>query len=428
MREPHEWAGLAVAVTVQRPVVAVVYAELATPVVRAQSFPLLAALRERGRKVDLVAFASPRRFVSLALRRGIARAARGVQAATGRPPEVLTYRPRTTSFRGAGRRLARVLRDSQMHDALLLCRQPRATLIAAAARDELTQAGRSAPRVILDLRGLRDVEYLHSLEKSEEQLDPAEAAALAGYRDREAAACRAADGIVCVSRGMMTELRRRHPDLAAPVAHVPNHAESVSDPEELRRAARARLRVADDAVLIAYLGGMSAWQMAEESALLVRALAEAQPGLRALFLTHEADAARAILKRVDATDVLVRSAPSGDAHLTLAAADYGLLLRRNDPVNRVACPVKFGEYLACGVRPVLTPNVGDQSDLVMGSDLGLVVGLADVGAAVRKIIVDAARPGTIDLDGREKRRAWARENISATRAAERLTELLEQLE
>src|SRR6185295_10953881 len=81
------------------------------------------------------------------------------------------------------------------------------------------------------------------------------------------------------------------------------------------------------------------------------------------------DAARAALAAV-VPDAIVRSAPQGEAARLLCAADYGLLLRQDDVVNLVASPVKFGEYLACGVRPILTPHIGDQSDLCQSSDLG----------------------------------------------------------
>ena len=47
-------------------------------------------------------------------------------------------------------------------------------------------------------------------------------------------------------------------------------------------------------------------------------------------------------------------------------ADFGLLLRENSIVNRVACPTKLVEYLRFGVIPVLdSPFVGDFAELGM---------------------------------------------------------------
>jgi hypothetical protein len=94
-------------------------------------------------------------------------------------------------------------------------------------------------------------------------------------------------------------------------------------------------------------------------------------------------------------------------------------------VNRVACPVKFGEYLACGVRPVLTPHIGDQSRLCETSGLGVVVAIASMPDAARLVAADAARPGTLSPGAREARREWARENIAPARASERIAEFVD---
>ena len=102
-----------------------------------------------------------------------------------------------------------------------------------------------------------------------------------------------------------------------------------------------------------------------------------------------------------------------------------MLLRRDALVNNVACPVKFGEYLACGVRPVLTPYIGDQSDACRTQDLGAVVGLANPAESAAILAADAARPGTLDAAGRERRRAWAAQNIAPERAAARIAQFVD---
>jgi hypothetical protein len=89
--------------------------------------------------------------------------------------------------------------------------------------------------------------------------------------------------------------------------------------------------------------------------------------------------------------------------------------------------VKFGEYLACGVRPILTPHVGDQSDLCMDTGHGVVVGLADVTLAAQRVAEDAAHAGTIDAEGRARRRAWAAEYVAPARVAARILEFLDRI-
>jgi len=57
----------------------------------------------------------------------------------------------------------------------------------------------------------------------------------------------------------------------------------------------------------------------------------------------------------------------------LAAADIGFLLRETDPVNAVASPVKFAEYLAAGLGVVTSPGLEGAAELVVSRRLGLAI-------------------------------------------------------
>lgn len=75
--------------------------------------------------------------------------------------------------------------------------------------------------------------------------------------------------------------------------------------------------------------------------------------------------------------------------LYLQEAHAGLLLRREDPVNQVASPTKFGEYLAAGLPVLLTEGIGDFSALVEDEGLGMIV---------PSTFLDAGEPGEEDLE------------------------------
>lgn len=410
-----------------RAIVSVLYAEVTAPVVEAQTLPLLSAMRDRGERVDAVIFASPRR---LFMPRDFAvhRRAFGLFTATlGHPPAVLTHPPRARSFARLGRRMAKELTDRGIADAILICRQPRATLAACAARDALRAAGVRVPLVIHDQRGIRPEEYLMSLGREESELSSDEARMLATYRDHEKQACVAADAVLCVSHGMVRHVRESHGVAEEQVLRLPNHARPVDDAEQLRAAARKRLRLDDDALVLAYSGTMAAWQLPEATALFAAAVANLRPGTRLLMLTPDTAVARAATKAAAVVKPIIRSATPDRAQELVAAADYGLLLRDDSEVNRVSCPVKFGEYLACGVRPVLTPTVGDQSDLCMSTNLGVVVPLTEAGTAARRLLVDVRTPFALGAEARAKRRAWATENISPARTGAKLLDLLAPL-
>jgi glycosyltransferase involved in cell wall biosynthesis len=57
----------------------------------------------------------------------------------------------------------------------------------------------------------------------------------------------------------------------------------------------------------------------------------------------------------------------------LNAADIGFLLRARHPLNEVASPVKFGEYLASGLTVISSPGIGDVSRLIEREGLGILV-------------------------------------------------------
>jgi glycosyltransferase involved in cell wall biosynthesis len=65
--------------------------------------------------------------------------------------------------------------------------------------------------------------------------------------------------------------------------------------------------------------------------------------------------------------------PHGEIQNYLAVGDLGLLLRERNSVNRVASPVKFAEYLACGLPVLVSPGVGDFSHFVCAEHVGYVL-------------------------------------------------------
>lgn len=411
--------------TVTRPIVTVVYAEITAPVVHAQTLPLLEEFRKQGRRVDSVAFTSPRARVMPSQIAAHKRALRALGAAIDGDPVRITHPPGDRNLGGLGRKLAKELRKRGEADAVLFCRQPRAALVGVAAREALAREPKP-PFVVLDLRGIRDVEYLLTLGRTEDELSPDERSRLTAYRQQEEQACRQADAVLHVSRPMRTLVANRYGLPVEDMGVVPNHARIVADAEDLRGQARAELGLTGGELLVTYCGTLAAWQMAEESVVLVKAFQARRPDVRMMFLTPQGPQAKAAMDRVGLRRGIVRSVPQAEVPRYLAAADYGLLLRQRTAVNQVACPVKFGEYLACGVRPVLTPDIGDQSQTALDQNLGLVIGLHDAETAATRMTLDADQPASTSMEGREKRRAWARANISPARAAERVLEFLDR--
>jgi hypothetical protein len=57
----------------------------------------------------------------------------------------------------------------------------------------------------------------------------------------------------------------------------------------------------------------------------------------------------------------------------LMQADYGILFREQSVTNSVASPVKFSEYLACGLQIIASEHIGDCSAQVLENNLGVII-------------------------------------------------------
>jgi len=120
-----------------------------------------------------------------------------------------------------------------------------------------------------------------------------------------------------------------------------------------------------------YSGSLSAWNRPDLILAAYGAVRTVHAGAKLLLLTGSVTEARAIFGRE--TGVIIRSVAHADIQHYLALADLGLLLRHRSSVNRVASPVKFAEYLACGVPVLVSPGVGDCPGIVERESVGYVL-------------------------------------------------------
>ena len=197
---------------------------------------------------------------------------------------------------------------------------------------------------------------------------------LAEFED-ERAACEA-DHIIAVSQAMARMLERRHAASPAKITVRPCAVDLAAFPAPDPQAARRSLGV-DGRFVVCYLGSLQWYQMPDQSARVFRLIQKHTRNALFLAITTEPDRMRSLLlgKGIKEEDFVVISVPSSEVSSLLPAADLGLLLRHRNPVNAVASPIKFAEYLACGVPVLITPGVGDYSGLVQGAGIG---GLAEL--------------------------------------------------
>jgi hypothetical protein len=135
------------------------------------------------------------------------------------------------------------------------------------------------------------------------------------------------------------------------------------DPEQII-AARNRMGFLADDIVCVYSGSVAGWQSLELLKEFIVNQMELQPQLKMLFLSPSALVLQQLIQRFGEERILHRSCAPEEVHTFLIACDYGLLLREQAVTNEVASPVKFPEYLSCGLPVIISDNLGDYSAFV----------------------------------------------------------------
>lgn len=147
---------------------------------------------------------------------------------------------------------------------------------------------------------------------------------------------------------------------------------SVPD-ESSRAAARSTLGYAPDEIIIIYSGSTAGWQSFTDVKTLVEKWLAENNKVRMLFLSPMDSVIEDLMNRHPGK-VDCRWVAHTEVYEYLRLGDYGMLYRSDAVTNKVAAPTKFAEYLAAGLRVLISPELGDYSDFVTDKDCGVVIG------------------------------------------------------
>jgi hypothetical protein len=176
------------------------------------------------------------------------------------------------------------------------------------------------------------------------------------------------------------------------------------DPE-LRRVARQHLGFPEETKILIFSGSLTHYQCLPETVGLFRKLHQRDPATALVVLTPDAEAARAALRDVSLKAVRVHSVAVEGVNAFLNAADFGVMLRRDEPLNRVAAPTKFAEYCLAGLSVLLNPGVTEM--YTVARELNLAVDCP----------IDGAPPALGLPDLRRRSQAASRARLMLSREA-----------
>jgi len=185
---------------------------------------------------------------------------------------------------------------------------------------------------------------------------------------------RHSDHIIAVSSKLAEYLVRRYRIKPEKVSVVPCCAdESIFKWDDARReAVRQRLQLSNKFVCT-HLGSFFEWYDPDRIIGVFQQI-QNRTDSHLLVITGDSEKAAGFLStRLPANTFTVRRAAHDEVPGLLNASDLGLLLLRSSPNIKTSSPAKFAEYLNSGLPVLITPEVGDFSDLVAAEGVGTVV-------------------------------------------------------
>lgn len=139
----------------------------------------------------------------------------------------------------------------------------------------------------------------------------------------------------------------------------------------LRESARKKLRYKITDIVIVYVGSTAMWQCVPETIAIMEQVLRENNACKALVVTPNVNEFTEKFSPDLRDRIFVTSGELGEMNQYMNAADFGILLRKIDPINKVASPVKFAEYSLTGLV-VLATDAVDQVTTI-GKSLGNIV-------------------------------------------------------
>lgn len=166
---------------------------------------------------------------------------------------------------------------------------------------------------------------------------------------------------------------------------------------QFRDEARARLGIASDARVIAYLGSIGTWYMLDEMLDFFAVYEAKNPGALFLFITMDDPAGirkAAKLHGLDPSRIIVTPASREEVPRLLAAADSGISFIKPVFSKTASSPTKLGEMLAAGIPVFANAGVGDVEQTIDRTAGGAIVAGFDAHSYAAAIDAVESSPAT----------------------------------
>jgi glycosyltransferase involved in cell wall biosynthesis len=193
------------------------------------------------------------------------------------------------------------------------------------------------------------------------------------YQRVEDQVVRKADRILCVSNAFKEFLQAKYG--IDHISVIPTFVDTsqFNFSKSVRELHRKKLGISNRIVLV-YSGGVAPWQRVGDVIKFFVGMRQRIENLFMLFLSHEPSVIHQMLNgKIEPRDVKVIQVPHGEVAGYLCAADVGVLFREDTLTNNVAAPIKFSEYMCCGLPCIISENIGDTAQVLRSGHAGIVL-------------------------------------------------------
>lgn len=199
-----------------------------------------------------------------------------------------------------------------------------------------------------------------------------------------------ADSVFCVSNALIHFHIKNNPGLTKSKFYIHPCSANSEDfyySPDLRLQIREKYHLESKKVIV-YSGGLQLpWHIPSKIFELFANLYALDKSYHLLLLSPDHHLAEQKLKEHKIPDDSVNIVSVNNRMVVgyLCASDIALLLRDDVPLNNVASPTKFAEYILTGLPVIISKNVGDFSGFVEENDIGFVFNNDFSGEPMKKI-------------------------------------------
>jgi len=135
---------------------------------------------------------------------------------------------------------------------------------------------------------------------------------------------------------------------------------------------RNEMGFSNEDIVLAYSGSSAGWQSLKLLDEFLHAQMKQNKKIKVILLLKSLPANMKIMEEYK-NRIVCKWLNEDKVPVILSCCDYGILIREKSVTNKVSSPVKFAEYLACGLKIIISGEIGDYSEFVTRHECGFVL-------------------------------------------------------